>query len=281
MKKLLIFALVLVFAASLLINASAVVNSNHLVDQGWPKFNSDETEWDVYCWTVVDTKITALGYMLDGEEPVWLIDKIVVREDADKVKANDCFEDEELERAIIEYNLQNGLEDFYAYRIHITLDTSEMSKGIHTLEVVARYEDESEGNPLRDSLVEIAKKKAPASAETTKEAETVEETVEDTTEAPVTEPETEKETEAETEPDTAADTTAAPVNTETETDTAEPISTEAETKADTTEANKTTDTTAEPGKASGVNPGVIIGIVAGCAAVAAVIAYVIIKKKKK
>ena len=48
------------------LSASAVVNSNHLIDQGYPTFNADQTEWEIYGWTVVDTKITALGYMLDG-----------------------------------------------------------------------------------------------------------------------------------------------------------------------------------------------------------------------
>ena len=274
MKKVLAFLMICAIPASLAVTSFAVVNSNHYVDEGWPKFNSDETEWDVYCWTVVDTKITALGYMLDGDEPVWIIDKIIVRDDADKVLANDCFEDLELERAIIEYGLQNGLDNFFAYRIHITLDTSEMKKGLHTLEVVVRYEDGSEGNPLRESIIEIGKKKNPASQETTAEATTAEETTAEVTTAE------EVTTEAVTtaEETTQAVTTEAGTEKETEEITAaEPAGTDKEPAA----TDKVTEKTAENTSSSGVNPGVIVAVAAGCAAVAAAVAFIIIKKKKK
>ncbi len=159
MKKALVIIIAAVMTAVLCISASAAINSNHLIDEGYPRFNKDETEWDVFGWTVVDTKITAMGYILDGGSVKWVDDSVDTRDDAKRVEANDCFEDMELERAIIDYNLTNGLEEFYGYRIHITLDTSNMSKGDHQLEVVVKYEDGTTGNPMRDSVIEITKTK--------------------------------------------------------------------------------------------------------------------------
>ena len=162
MKKVFVIVITALLAAVLCVSAAAAVNSNHLIDEGFPRFNGDESEWDIFGWTVVDTKVTAMGYKLDGGDIVWADESVDVRETAAKVEPNDCFEDLELDRAIIDMSLSNGLENFYGYRIHITLDTSKMSKGLHQLEVVVKYEDGTTGNPMRDTVIEIEKTKAPA-----------------------------------------------------------------------------------------------------------------------
>lgn len=162
MKKLSVIMMAAVMTAVLCISAAAAVNSNHLIDEGFPRFNNDESEWDVFGWTVVDTKIIAAGYKLDGGTVVWVDESVDTRDNAKKVAANDCFEDLELERAIVDYSLTNGLEEFYGYRIHITLDTSKMSKGDHLLEVMVKYEDGTVGNAMRDTAIEITKTVAPA-----------------------------------------------------------------------------------------------------------------------
>lgn len=172
MKKVFVIIITAVLAAVLCVSAAAAVNSNHLIDEGFPRFNGDESEWDVFGWTVVDTKVTAMGYKLDGGDTVWVDESVDVRETAAKVNANDCFEDLELDRAIIDMSLSNGLESFYGYRIHITLDTSEMSKGVHQLEVVVKYEDGTTGNPMRESIIEIEKTKAPANGGEAQPADT-------------------------------------------------------------------------------------------------------------
>lgn len=159
MKKASVIIIAAVMAAVLCISAAAAINSNHLIDEGFPRFNSDESKWEVFGWTVVDTKVTAMGCKLDGGTVQWLDESVDTRDNANKVESNDCFEDLELERAIIDYNLTNGLEEFYGYRIHITLDTSKMSKGDHQLEVIVRYEDGSTGNAMRDTVIEITKTK--------------------------------------------------------------------------------------------------------------------------
>ena len=159
MKKASVIIIAAVMAAVLCISAAAAINSNHLIDEGFPRFNSDESKWEVFGWTVVDTKVTAMGCKLDGGTVQWLDESVDTRDNANKVGSNDCFEDLELERAIIDYNLTNGLEEFYGYRIHITLDTSKMSKGDHQLEVIVRYEDGSTGNAMRDTVIEITKTK--------------------------------------------------------------------------------------------------------------------------
>ena len=177
MKKAFVIIVAAVMAAVLCISASAVVNSNHLIDEGFPRFNSDESEWDVFCWTVVDTRITAMGYKVDGGDVVWVDESIDTRDSAKKVAANECFEDMELERAIVDMSLSNGLEDFYGYRIHITLDTSRLSVGEHYLEVAVKYEDGSVGNPLRDTAVTINKTKAPVEGADEGDSETKAEAV--------------------------------------------------------------------------------------------------------
>ncbi|MBQ7698901.1 MAG: hypothetical protein IJT49_00995 [Clostridia bacterium] len=160
MKKAFAGIITVVLSVVLCLSASAAVNSNHLIDEGFPRFNGDESEWDVFGWTVVDTKVVAMGYKLDGGDIVWADESVDVRETAAKVEPNDCFEDLELDRAIIDMSLSNGLENFYGYRIHITLDTSNMAKGEHQLEVVVKYEDGTEGNPFRESVIQITKTKA-------------------------------------------------------------------------------------------------------------------------
>ena len=211
MKKTFIIILAAVLTAVLCISASAVQNSNHLIDEGFPRFNSDESEWDVFGWTVVDTKITAMGYKLDGADIVWVVDSVPTKDNASKVEPNDCFEDLELERAIIDMNLSNGLEEFYGYRIHVTLDSSKLAKGEHTLEVAVKYEDGSIGNPLRDSAIDIVKTKDAVEggndetkADETKADETkADETKADETKADETKaenPTTDAETKADTKP---------------------------------------------------------------------------------
>ena len=160
MKKTLVLVVAAALAAVLCICASAAVNSNHLIDEGFPRFNDKaETEWELFGWSVVDTQITAMGYKLDGGSVVWADENVDVRDNAKNLDKCDCFEDLELERAIIDYNLTNGLEEFYGYRIHITLDTTKMSKGDHQLEVMVKYEDGSVGNAIRDTVIEITKTK--------------------------------------------------------------------------------------------------------------------------
>lgn len=262
MKKTLIFLLAAVVAVLLAVPAFAATNSNHLIDQGYPSFNSDETEWEIFGWTCVDTPVTALGFRLDGGETEWRIDRVITRDDASKVRDDDCFEDLELERAIIEMSLQNGLDEFYGYRMHITLDTSQMTKGTHTFEFVVKYEDGTEGNPCRETVYEIEKHRKPKESVTTAEQTTEELTTEEQTTEELT---TEEQT-----------TDAPPVELTTEAQTAGEITTQAQTSPET--QAETTGTNTKPGG----NPAVIITVAVICAvAVAAVIAAIVIKKKKK
>ena len=158
MKKALVIIIAAVMTAVLCISASAAINSNHLIDEGFPRFNDEkETEWELFCWTVVDTKITKMGYKLDGGDIVWVDESVDVRDNAKNLEGNDCFEDLELDNAIVNMSLANGLETFFGYRIHITLDTSKIEKGEHTLEVAVKYEDDTIGNPLRDNSVSMVK----------------------------------------------------------------------------------------------------------------------------
>ena len=262
MKKTLIILLAAVFAASLAVSATAAVNSNHLIDEGYPDFNEDETKWDIYGWTCVDTPITALGYSLDEADTVWVIDRVITRDDAEKVRENDCFEDLELERAIIEMSLQNGLDEFYGYRMHITLDTSEMTKGLHTFEFIVKYEDGTEGNPCRETVYEINKKKKPTGAVTTAE-QTTEEPGEET--PPVAD--------LTAEPDTTEEITTEEVTTEALT--TETVTTEAVTTAEQT-------TEAPDGKTQDSDPTAVIIVAVACVvAIGATLTAIILKKKKK
>ena len=166
MKKTLVLVIAAVLAAVLCICASAAINSNHLIDEGFPRFNDKaETEWELFGWSVVDTKITAMGYKLDGGSVVWADEDVDVRDNAKNLDKCDCFEDLELDRAIIDMSLSNGLEEFYGYRIHLTLDSTDWAKGAHTLEIVVKYADGTEGNPFRDSLIEFTKTKDASSGE--------------------------------------------------------------------------------------------------------------------
>lgn len=274
MKKVLFILIAVTLAALCCLPAAAATNSNHLIDEGWPSFNKKETEWDVYGWTCVDTKITALGYKLDGADVVWVDETVDEREDAEVIKDNDCFEDATLELTINDMGLANGLEIFYAYRMHITLDTTEMAKGKHTFEAWVKYDDGTEGNPMRGTVLEIEKKKDTAS--TTAEETTAEQTTEEVTTAEVTTAEETTAAEA-----TAAETTAAET-TEAEATAAETTAAEATEAATKTEETTETVTAAEKDPAkSGVNPGIIVAICAGCAGVIAVVAAVILKMKKK
>lgn len=262
MKKIFIVLLAVLTAAIFAVSASAAINSNHLIDQGYPDFNKDETKWDIFGWTCVDTEITALGYKLDGADTVWVIDRVIVRDDAEKVRENDCFEDLELERAIIEGSLQNGLDEFFGYRMHITLDTSELAKGNHTFEFVVKYADGTEGNPCRETVYDFVKKKSPAAVtETTAEVTTEEITTEEVTTEEVT---TEEIT-------TEADTTAE--------QTTEVVTTEAGTTAEQT--TKTPEDTKAEEKSSGGNTAVIIIVIIACIVAAAAVTVAIVLKKKK
>ena len=158
MKKTFLIMIAAVMAIVLCVSASAATNSNHLIDEGFPRFNdSEEKEWELFGWTVVDTEITAMGYKLDGGEIVWVDETVDSRENAKNLDKNDCFEDAELSRAVVEMSLTNGLEEFFAYRIHITLDGSKIAKGAHALEVQVKYKDGSIGNPFRESTINFEK----------------------------------------------------------------------------------------------------------------------------
>ena len=156
MKKFLIAALSAVLVIVLCAPVSAnVINSNHYID--YQRFNDDESEWEVYGWTVVDTEIVRIGYVLDGMEFVWVVDEVDSRSNANNMAPNDCFFDDELYAAIASMGLANGLADYYSYRIHITLDTLAMEKGEHMIEVAAEYSDGSLGNPFRNNTIEFTK----------------------------------------------------------------------------------------------------------------------------
>ena len=185
MKKFLIAALSAVLVIVLCAPVSAgVINSNHYID--YQRFNDDESEWEVYGWTVVDTEIVRIGYVLDGMEFVWVVDEVDSRSNANNMAPNDCFFDDELYAAIASMGLANGLTDYYSYRIHITLDTLAMEKGDHMIEVAAEYSDGSLGNPFRNNTIEFTKTKDAVIPEESSEEETTEP---EETEPDVTEPE--------------------------------------------------------------------------------------------
>ena len=179
MRKLLIITLAALMAILLCAPAFAVTNSNHFIEPGYKtedekpvgKFNADESEWDILGWTVVDTEIVRLGYVLDGAGIVWAVDDVDVRADNSVIDPNDCFYDQELNAAVASYGLANGLAEFFAYRVHVTLDTKAMEKGEHMLEVAAEYKDGSIGNPFRDTAIEFTKTKE-AVIDDTDESET-------------------------------------------------------------------------------------------------------------
>ena len=178
MKKFLITALSALLAVVLCVSVSAVINSNHYIEEpdGYPKFNADESEWEVLGWTVVDTPIVRLGYVLDGAGFVWVVDDVDVRDNNSLIEKNDCFEDLELEAAVRKYGLANELNgsNFFAYRVHITLDTLSMEKGEHMLEVAAEYSDGSVGNPFRNNAIEFTKTKEAVIPEESSEEESSE-----------------------------------------------------------------------------------------------------------
>ena len=256
MKKIISVVLAaLMLASAPALYASAAENSNHYVEEGYPVLDDDERFWQIYCWSCVDTEITAIGYRLDDAETVWTVTTVDTRDDNDVSGDNDAFRDYTLETALLEYSLTNGLEDFFGYRIMLTIDLSNVEKGKHNVEITAKYADGTEGNPLRESIYTF-KKKTEASGAAATEAATGAET------EAKTEPVTEAQTEAKTEPVTEA-------KTEAKTEEAKP----AETKANETKRAE------EQGKKS--NTLLIVVIIIAAIAVAAVAGLLIFKKKKK
>ena len=226
MKKLLSAILaVIMLAAAFTATASAAENSNHYIEPDYPSLNKKETAWEIYGWTVVDTEIVKIGYILDEGETVWAVPEVDARDDNSRIEENDAFRDFELEAAIIEYSLQNGLEEFFAYRIYLTIDTTELAKGKHIVEVIAEYADNSEDNPFRGEIFSFNKKKGTASSAATEAAAGP--ATEPAT-APATEPATEKATEKATEP--AAQQTEPANETNGPEKTAEPVQSEAQTE---------------------------------------------------
>ena len=261
MKKILsVILAVVMLAAAFTATASAAENSNHYIEPDYPSLNKKETAWEVYGWTVVDTEITKIGYILDEGETVWAVPTVDVRDDNSRIEANDAFRDIELEAAIVEYSLTNGLDDFFGYRIYLTIDTSELAKGKHIVEVVAAYADESEDNPFRGEIFSFTKKKGPATEVTTEAAAT----------EPATVQATEKTTEAVTEPATVIETEkateAAPVQTDGTENAAKPENTSAETE--------------KPAEENKNNALPIILIIVAAVIAFAVGGFFILKKKK-
>lgn len=250
MKRILSLILVLITVAALALPAAAVENSNHYIEEDYPTLYKNEKYWQVYGWTVVDTEIVSVGYIFDDGEIVWAVPEVDVRDNNSKVEDIDAFRDHELEGAIVAYGLTNGLDDFFAYRIMITIDLTDVTSGKHSVEVVAKYSDGFIENPFRGEMFSFKKKSGPAGV-------TTEEATEAATEK-VTEkaPETEKQTEAATE-----------VQTE------KPAETEKATE-------KPADQTTEP-KEKNNNTLVIILIIVAAVAAFAVGAVFILKKKKQ
>ena len=121
------------------------VNSNHNIDN--KKCNNDMTEFNVYGWSVYNMPVKALGYKLDGGEPVWVVTDVAEepREGDAGRAANDIFRDSLLDPALVSGNLTGGLDPFWAYRINLTLDISGLEVGTeHTLEVVVKFTNDAE-----------------------------------------------------------------------------------------------------------------------------------------
>lgn len=121
------------------------VNSNHNIDKN--KCNADMTEYNVYGWSVYNMPVKALGYKLDGGEPVWIVTEISEepRENDTGRAANDIFRDAALDPVLASNGLTGGLDPFWAYRINVTLDITGFEVGDeHTVEVVVKFTDEAE-----------------------------------------------------------------------------------------------------------------------------------------
>ena len=207
-KALTVIIAALMIASAFAVSAAAAENTNHYIEIDYPTLYKDEKTWQVYGWTVVDTEIISVGYKFDDGETVWAVPEVDVRDDNSRIEDTDAFRDHALEAAIVEYDLTNGLTDFFAYRIMLTLDLTETASGKHTVEVIAKYADGDEENPFRGEIFSFKKKSGPASAVT--EAPVTEAPA---TEPAATEPVTEKATEPAAEPTQAA-TEKAPAETE-------------------------------------------------------------------
>ncbi len=150
MKKILIITLAVAMSVLMCAAEVSAVSVNYLIDEGYPKLSADESTWEIMCWTVSDNEIVSVGYILDNGDIVWAINEIghVATQNGLQIKPNDCFRDDELENAVVTYGMSAGLKECFAYRIHLTLDTSRLSKGKHTFEFVAKYGDGKIDNPL-------------------------------------------------------------------------------------------------------------------------------------
>ena len=148
------------------ISASSVlptdpVNSNHNIDI--KKCNADMTEFNVYGWSVYNMPVQALGYVLDGGDPVWVITEVSDEPrttDNDRAP-NDIYVNSGLNTVLAQNGLTGGLDPFYAYRINLTLDITGFVVGEeHTLEVIIKYTDEAEtvANAFRTETFTITRK---------------------------------------------------------------------------------------------------------------------------
>ena len=170
MKKLLAVLLTVVmvsalFAGLVVVRADGVTVANHMIDsQG---YHPDRTLYTIHGWSCTDTKIKKIGYILDSTgDPYWLIEDV---SDVERVgnaafvqgvdAFNDAFRDSALHQAIIDNSLSNGLTDFYAYRIHVVLDTRDFAVNEqHNFTVVAQFENGEVKNVFRDYTVDLKHK---------------------------------------------------------------------------------------------------------------------------
>ena len=191
MKKIIVITVAAVMAVLMCVFGAMAASTNYLIDETFPKLSDDESQWELMCWTVAENEIVRVGYILDNGEIVWIVNDIghVAKQTDTVIKPNDCFRDDELEGAVIAYGMSGGLTECFAYRIHVTLDTSRLSTGKHQFELVAEYSDGTFDNPLTGE----------AGIKTFKIKKTV---------APVTDPEETTEPEVTTEPEE----TTGPVN---------------------------------------------------------------------
>ena len=170
MKKLLAVLLTVImvsalFAGLVVVRADGVTVANHMIDS--KGYHPDRTIYTVHGWSVTDTKIKKIGYILDSTgDPYWLIEDV---SDVERVgntafvqgvdAFNDAFLDSALHQAIIDNNLQMGLTDFYAYRIHVVLDTRDFAVNEqHNFTVVAQFENGEVKNVFRDWTVDLKHK---------------------------------------------------------------------------------------------------------------------------
>lgn len=170
MKKLLSVLLTVVmvsalFAGLVAVKADGVTVSNHNIDS--KGYHPDRTIYTIHGWSVTDTKIKKIGYVLDSTgDPCWLIDDVSDVERVGNVAYtqgvdafNEAFLDSALHDAIVSNSLSNGLTDFYAYRIHVVLDTRDFAVNEqHNFTVVAQFENGDVKNVFRDWTVDLMHK---------------------------------------------------------------------------------------------------------------------------